>query len=77
VSAKSAGRRHTISVVVPVFNESAVVRAFYDRALQVLRAIPDFEYELLFVDDGRQPARGVDRSRADAGLNPRVCTSVV
>ena len=52
VSAKPGGRRHLITVVVPVFNESAVVRAFYDRTSRVLRAIPDFDYELLFVDDG-------------------------
>ena len=40
MSAKPDGRRHTISVVVPVFNESAVARAFFDRASQVIRAIP-------------------------------------
>ena len=50
--AKPAGRPYLISVVVPVFNESAVVRAFHERASRVLRAIADFEYELLFVDDG-------------------------
>ncbi len=50
--AKPGGRPHLISVVVPVFNESAVVRAFHERASRVLRAIADFDYELLFVDDG-------------------------
>lgn len=41
-----------LSVIVPVFNESAVIRAFYDRATQALSAIPDVTYELIFVDDG-------------------------
>ena len=41
-----------LSVIVPVFNESAVIRAFYDRATQALSAIPDITYELIFVDDG-------------------------
>jgi polyisoprenyl-phosphate glycosyltransferase len=41
-----------ISVVVPVFNESAVVRAFYERTSGVLRGLAHFDYELLFVDDG-------------------------
>ncbi len=52
VPAKPGGRPHLISIVVPVFNESAVVRAFHERSSRVLRAIADFDYELLFVDDG-------------------------
>jgi dolichol-phosphate mannosyltransferase len=71
VSAKPAGRRHTISVVVPVLNESAVVRAFYDRASAVLCAIPDFDYELLFVDDGSADDTYAQLKRIAAG-DPRV-----
>jgi dolichol-phosphate mannosyltransferase len=41
-----------LSVIVPVYNESAVIRAFYARATQALAAIPDTDYELMFVDDG-------------------------
>ena len=41
-----------LSVVVPVFNESAVIDAFYRRASKALAAIPACEYELIFVDDG-------------------------
>ena len=41
-----------LSVVVPVFNESAVIDAFYRRASQALAAIPACDYELIFVDDG-------------------------
>ncbi len=41
-----------LSVIVPVFNESAVIRAFYDRATRALSVIPGVDYELVFVDDG-------------------------
>lgn len=41
-----------LSVIVPVYNESAVIQAFYARATQALSAIPDINYELVFVDDG-------------------------
>jgi len=41
-----------ISVAVPVFNESEVIGAFYDRATEALGVIPGFEYELIFVNDG-------------------------
>jgi dolichol-phosphate mannosyltransferase len=44
--------RHLLSVVVPVFNESAVISAFYDRAIRALEAIPSFDFEVIFVDDG-------------------------
>lgn len=41
-----------LSVVVPVFNESAVLPAFLERASAAFSAIPGVDYELLFVDDG-------------------------
>ena len=41
-----------LSVIVPVFNESAVIQAFYDRTRPALSAIPGVEFELIFVDDG-------------------------
>ncbi|HEX6309663.1 MAG TPA: glycosyltransferase family 2 protein [Longimicrobiales bacterium] len=41
-----------ISLVVPVYNESQVVGEFYRRASAALSAIRDFDYEILFVDDG-------------------------
>ena len=47
-----AGRTPLLSVIVPVFNESAVLQAFYGRATQALAAIPNLSYELVFVDDG-------------------------
>jgi glycosyltransferase involved in cell wall biosynthesis len=58
-----------LSVIVPVFNESAVLQAFYDRASRALAAIPGIDYELIFVDDGsrddsyRQMTAADDRPR--------------
>lgn len=41
-----------ISVVVPCYNESKVLRLFYKTATEELQKIDSVEYELLFVDDG-------------------------
>ena len=45
-------RSYLISVVVPVFNESEGIDAFYARATSALGAISSCDYEILFVDDG-------------------------
>lgn len=49
-----AGRNGSVmlSVVVPVYNESAVLGMFYDRTVRALEALRDVEFELIFVDDG-------------------------
>ena len=44
--------RSLISLVVPVYNESEVISAFYARATAALTGLPGFDYEILFVDDG-------------------------
>ncbi len=41
-----------LSVVIPCFNEELVLRAAHARLRQALSAIEDFDYELIFVDDG-------------------------
>lgn len=45
-------KTHLVSVVVPVFNESEVIEAFYARATPALSGIRGCDYELVFVDDG-------------------------
>jgi polyisoprenyl-phosphate glycosyltransferase len=63
-------RSPLLSVIVPVFNEAAVLRPFYDRTTRALAAIPDTDYELVFVDDGSR-----DDSYAQLALaaaDPRV-----
>lgn len=47
-----AERRDLISVVVPVFNEEDGIEEFYSRATAALQALPDLDYEIIFVDDG-------------------------
>lgn len=44
--------RQMLSVVTPCYNESEVVRLFYDAVKPVLDALPDLDYEIIFVDDG-------------------------
>jgi len=45
-------REPMVSLVVPVFNEEAVIGAFYDRATRALASLEGYCYELVFVDDG-------------------------
>ena len=44
--------RYRISVVVPVYNESAGIRAFHERASKALASLAGADYELIYVDDG-------------------------
>lgn len=41
-----------LSVVIPCFNEELVLRATHERLSQAVSTIDDFDYELIFVDDG-------------------------
>ena len=41
-----------ISVIVPVFNEIEVIDTCYRRLSGVMQALADFDYELIFIDDG-------------------------
>jgi dolichol-phosphate mannosyltransferase len=40
------------SVVIPVYNEEAVIRESYRRLAEALEGVPDLAFELVFVDDG-------------------------
>ena len=44
--------QHLLSIVVPVFNETEVVEAFYDRARKFIDSLDGISGELIFVDDG-------------------------
>jgi dolichol-phosphate mannosyltransferase len=44
--------RELISVVVPIYNETEVIEAFYDRITTVLESLNSFSYEIIFIDDG-------------------------
>lgn len=44
--------QRTVTVLVPAFNEQEVLPAFYTRLCEVLDGLPDYGFEILFVDDG-------------------------
>lgn len=44
--------KQLLSIVVPVLNESEVIQTFYGRLRDVLEALPSFDSEVIFVDDG-------------------------
>jgi polyisoprenyl-phosphate glycosyltransferase len=60
-----------VSLVVPVFNESQVISTFYDRSTKALSQLGDFEYEILFIDDGSSDD-SYDQLVGFASQNPRV-----
>jgi len=41
-----------ISMIVPIYNETAVIQEFYRRASSALAALEGLDYEIVFVDDG-------------------------
>ncbi len=65
-------QRHLLSLVVPVYNESEGIRTFYERASGALRSLPDFDYEILFVDDGSHDD-SYQQLAGFADRDPRVC----
>ncbi len=46
------GTRKRISIVIPVFNNSGSLDELSARLIEVTRQINDFEFEIIFVDDG-------------------------
>ena len=60
-----------ISVIVPVYNEEAVLEAFYERATAVLNGIDGFDHELVFVDDGSADG-SVEILKGFVGKDPAV-----
>jgi dolichol-phosphate mannosyltransferase len=41
-----------LSVIVPCYNEEVVLRATHERLSEVLHGMTDYDYELIFVNDG-------------------------
>lgn len=63
----AAPSTHLLSVIVPVFNESAVIPVFYERASRAFAAIPGLDYEIVFVDDGSRDDSFVKLAALAAG----------
>ena len=68
--ADTSGRK-LVTLVVPVFNESEVISVFYARARAALESLKDFDYELVFIDDGSRDD-SFAQLKAFAAGNPRV-----
>ena len=68
-AARSA-KKEMISLVVPVYNESEGIAAFYERAIGVLSALA-CDYEIIFVDDGSHDDSYAQLSRF-VTENPRI-----
>ncbi len=47
-----ADNKKLISVVVPIYNEEAMVNEIYDRITMVFKNIENYVYEIVFFDDG-------------------------
>jgi polyisoprenyl-phosphate glycosyltransferase len=68
---RTGAGKSLISLVVPVYNESEVLGAFYDRATRTLAGLDRFDYEILFVDDGSSDDSYLQLTRY-AAANPCV-----
>lgn len=44
--------RQTVSILVPCYNEEAVLEEFYSRTSAVIEGIKDYDFEIIFVNDG-------------------------
>ena len=66
-----------ISFVVPVFNEEANLREFYQRLTEIMSPLP-YEYDITFVDDGSKDSRvGIlsELARADERVRAYLLSS--
>ena len=41
-----------ISLIIPCYNEAEALPAFYDELDKVTKTMPNYSFELLFIDDG-------------------------
>ena len=46
--------KKNIALIVPVFNEGEGLLIFCDKVTDVLSTLPDYQWEIVFVDDGSQ-----------------------
>ena len=63
--------RSLLSVVVPCLDEEAVVAETHRRLVAVLETVPDFDFELVYVDDGSRDAT-LEHLREFQRTDPRV-----
>lgn len=68
---RSPGAKDLISLVVPFYNESEVIDAFFREVSPVLRNIADADYEIVCVNDGSTDST-LDHLLAACAANPRI-----
>ena len=69
------GTMRLLSVVTPCYNESEVIRLFYDALRPVLESLPDLDFEIIFVDDGSSDDTLLLLNNiAENDLSVRVCS---
>lgn len=62
-----------VTVVVPCYNEEAVIHETHRRLTRVLHELPDLDYEILYVNDGSRDRTGeILRGFAEADRHVRV-----
>jgi len=64
-------KKQLLSIVVPVFNETEVIRTFYDRTKKVVDSLDSLSYELIFVNDGSKDG-SYEKLLNLANVNPNV-----
>ena len=55
-TAPTEAARVLLSIVVPCFNEEAVIRETHRRLVATLDTVPDLDFEIIYVDDGSRDA---------------------
>lgn len=41
-----------VELIVPCYNESAVLKMFYDESCRVINSIKNYDFNFIFIDDG-------------------------
>lgn len=68
---RTMAERKLISLISPCFNEEGNIDELYRRASAVMAALPDYDFEYLFIDNASTDGT-LDKLRAIAARDPRV-----
>ncbi len=61
-----------VTILIPAYNEEAVLPLLYDRLLKLMDGLPQYNFELLFVNDGSKD-RTLELIQEMRKHDPRVC----
>ncbi len=60
-----------IDIIVPCYNEDAVLELFYEKTTEVIRTVENYEFQFVFVDDGSRDGT-YQKMKELANINPQV-----